>query len=356
MALKRLGVDFECWKTSEWDVNSCKSYKAVHFSEDTNDYSAKLDKEQLIQELLKFGVSVDGKKPMEEKSIRRKGEKWLRETYNCFKATHNLGSITDVHAEDLEIDEENYTTIMFYSFPCQDLSLAGKQAGMDEGSGTRSSLLWEVSRILKECKEQDCLPMILTMENVTQVCGKKNIDNWNKWLSTLEEFGYHNYYKNLNAKNFGIAQNRDRTFCVSILSDKLYIFPDEIELNKRLKDYLEPRVDENYYINTEKAAKLIADLIGRGVLKDKTTAIEMNGICNHKMDVNGKPIDVAHTLMARDWKGPASYVFNGAIEQVPVDMTTNNPQERDVANCIIARCNSGITNFAQDGIGVVENV
>lgn len=193
------------------------------------------------------------------------------------------------------------------------------------------------------------------MENVTQVCGKKNIDNWNKWLSTLEELGYHNYYKNLNAKNFGIAQNRDRTFCVSILSDKPYVFPDEIELNKRLKDYLEPKVDENYYINTEKAAKLIADLIERGVLKDKTTAIEMNGICNHKMDVNGKPIDVAHTLMARDYKGPASYVFNGAIEQVPVDMTTNNPQERDVANCIIARCNSGITNFAQDGIGVVEN-
>lgn len=356
MALKRLGVDFECWKTSEWDVNSCKSYKAVHFSEDTNDYSAKLDKEQLIQELLKFGVSVDGKKPMEEKSIRRKGEKWLRETYNNFKATRNLGSITGVHAEDLEIDEENYTTIMFYSFPCQDISLSGNQAGYDEGSGTRSALIWEVRRILRECKEKDCIPTVLVMENVTQVCGKKNLNNWNKWLSSLEELGYRSYYKNLNAKNFGVAQNRDRTFCISLLSDKPYVFPDEIELQKKLKDYLEQGVDESFYINTEKATKLIQDLLDRGVLKDKTTPIEATGMCNHNWDVSGNPIDVAHTLLSRDWKGWATYVSNGVVDQTPVDMTTNNPQERDVANCIIARCNSGITNFAQDGIGVVENV
>lgn len=120
MALKRLGVDFECWKTSDWDTNSVRSYKAIHCSEDNTDYSEKLDKEQLVQELLKLCISVDGKNPMKEQQIRRKGEKWLRETYNCFKASRNLGSVTGIHAEDLEIggeDRNEYETILTYSFP-----------------------------------------------------------------------------------------------------------------------------------------------------------------------------------------------------------------------------------------------
>lgn len=187
---------------------------------------------------------------------------------------------------------------------------------MKKGSQTRSGLLWEVERILYELKDINQLPFVLVMENVTQVHGTKNIDDWKQWLNSLNDLGYQTYWQDLNAKNYGIAQNRNRCFAISILNNKSpYIFPEPIELTKRLKDYLEPSVDEKYYINSEKADKLIASLYEDGKLDKPQTSIEMNGICNHKYEVNGKPIDVAHTLMARDWKGPSSYVFNGVVDE-----------------------------------------
>ena len=116
---------------------------------------------------------------------------------------------------------------------------------MAKGENTRSGLLWEVERLLNECTE---LPQILLMENVTQVHGKKNIEHFNEWIRFLESKGYRNYWKDLNAKNFCIPQNRNRTFMVSILGDYTYEFPQEFPLNKRLKDLLEMEVDEKFYI------------------------------------------------------------------------------------------------------------
>ena len=214
-----------------------------------------------------INISTNGKEPLTEKQIQRKGEKWLREIYNCFKASHNVGSITCIHAEDLEIaDTDKYEYILTYSFPCTDLSLAGRRKGMDKGSGTSSSLLWEVQRLLEECAELNSLPGVLLMENVPQVHGKKNMNNWEEWLGFLREIGYNTYYQDCNAKNYGVAQNRNRTFGISLLSEKEYNFPKPIELKKRLKDYLEDRVDEKYYLSSEKANTLIGDLIDRGVL------------------------------------------------------------------------------------------
>lgn len=135
---------------------------------------------------------------------------------------------------------------MTYSFPCQDLSLAGKQRGMARGDNTRSSLLWEVERLLNECAE---LPQVLLMENVTQVHGKKNKEHFYEWISFLKSKGYSNYWKDLNAKNFGIPQNRDRCFMVSLLGDYRYEFPREIPLQLRLKDMLEDSVDELHDIS-----------------------------------------------------------------------------------------------------------
>ena len=256
-----MGVDFEYWKTSDWDVNAVKSYKAIHHSDDCKDYSSNLTQDEVIERLVKWCISTDGKEPMSLDKLKRKGEKWQREVYNNFKASHNLGSITQICAKDLEIDNsENY--ILTYSFPCQDLSLSGKQAGMDRGSNTRSGLLWEVERILYECMSLGNLPSVLLMENQ---------HNWESWLQSLEKLGYKNYYKDLNAKNFGVAQNRNRTFMISLLSDKPYVFPNEIVLNKRLKDYLEPIVDEKYYINTPKAEALINKLIEDGKLDNLPT-------------------------------------------------------------------------------------
>ena len=297
MAMKRLQVPFESWKTSDWEVDSVKSYKAIHFGDDNLDYSKGLNKEELVDALCDLCISTDGKQPMTKEQINRKGEKWLRETYNNFKATRNLGSITNIHAEDLEIDEENYTTMLFYSFPCQALSLAGKQEGMDEGSGTSSSLIWEVKRILLECKELNCLPTVCIMENVSAIHNKKNMPNFQKWLDFLESLNYKSYWQDLNSKDYGVAQNRQRTFCVSLLSDLPYVFPEPIELKKRLKDYLEPTVEEKYYIQNEKAQKLIVSLIERGVLPPaggSTTAY-----ANYRT-VDKTNVDIAKTLCARN--------------------------------------------------------
>lgn len=120
MALRDLDADFVRWKTSEWEINSVASYKAIHCSEDNTDYSGNLDKNTIIDALYNFGISTDGKSPLSKEKIAKKNEKWLRTVYNNFIATHNLGSIMNIHAEDLEIggDEgKDYITLMCYSFP-----------------------------------------------------------------------------------------------------------------------------------------------------------------------------------------------------------------------------------------------
>ena len=123
---------------------------------------------------------------------------------------------------------------------------------MSKDSGTRSGLLWEVERILKELNETDSLPQVLLMENVPDVIGSKNIRDFNEWYAFLESIGYQSYYKLLNAKNYGVPQNRNRCFMVSIIGNYSYTFPMPIPLEKRLKDVLEAEVDERYCISYEK--------------------------------------------------------------------------------------------------------
>lgn len=131
---------------------------------------------------------------------------------------------------------------------CQDLSLAGKGKGMSDTS-TRSGMLWEVERILTELKETNSLPQCLIMENVPQVHGEGNVEDFNKWQLRLEELGYKNYWEDLIATDYGIPQTRNRCFMVSILGDYSYTFPKPIPLEKKLKDMLEDNVDEKYYLS-----------------------------------------------------------------------------------------------------------
>ena len=212
MALKRLGADFEHYKLVEFDKYAVASYNAIH------------------------GTNFDTK------------------------------DITQIKGEDLEIvDVEHFTYLLTYSFPCQDLSVAGKMKGMSKGSSTRSGLLWEVERLLNEVEH---LPQVLLMENVTQVHGSDNIFDFKDWLAFLESKGYKNFYKDLNAKDFGIAQNRDRCFCVSLLEGD-YQFPKPIELHKIMKDYLQPEeeVEEKYYISNSRTESLLKDLEIQGILE-----------------------------------------------------------------------------------------
>ena len=154
---------------------------------------------------------------------------------------------TDVPVYNLEIDKDNsYTCQNVITHNCTDLSTAGKMAGMERGSGTRSGLLWEVERLLKECNE---LPQVLLMENVPQVHGKKNKASFDEWCQFLESLGYKNYWKDLNAKDYGVPQSRNRCFMVSLLGDYSYQFPKPIELKLKLQDLLEDEVDEKYYIS-----------------------------------------------------------------------------------------------------------
>jgi len=236
-------------------------------------------------------------------------DKYAMQVYNAIHGTNFATSdVTQIHATDLNITEKDkYTYILTYSFPCQSLSLAGKQEGMAKGSGTRSGLLWEVERLINECKE---LPDVLLMENVPQVHSEKNINDFESWLSFLRSKGYYNFYQDINAKTMGVPQNRDRCFCVSILSDDFidYEFPKEIKLPCVMKDYLEPTVDEKYYINSPKAKQLIEKLI----MENKITTEET------------------------------------------VDLCLKNPKKIEVANCIKARVDAGISNLQSDGSGVIE--
>ena len=132
-----------------------------------------------------------------------------------------------------------------YSFPCTDISNAGQQKGLEEGSGTRSSLLWECTRAI-EAKR----PKYLMMENVKALMSKKFLPEFHKWIAVLEAYGYTNYYRVLNAKDYGVPQNRERVFCISILGDHdLYKFPSPFPLETRLKDILEEEVDDKYVLS-----------------------------------------------------------------------------------------------------------
>lgn len=248
IALRNIGVDYEVVAISEIDKYAIKAYEAIH-----------------------------GK-------------------------VNNLGDISKVKVEDIP-DHDLFT----YSFPCQDISVAGKQASLEEGSGTRSSLLWECRKIIATKK-----PRYLLMENVKNLVSKKHKPYFDKWLEYLEGLGYINYWQVLNAKDFGVPQNRERVFVVSILNNENeFNFEDGIELDRALGDMLEESVDEKYYIDTDRAKSVIQQLI------------ETNQLNN---------------------------------DIVPCDSTIVKPKKLDISNCITARYDAGIQNKQSIGVAVVERI
>ena len=193
--------------------------------------------------------------------MKRKPIEWLRKAYNNIVATHNLVNIMEVHGKDLGIvDTDRYEYVLTYSFPCQDLSLAGKRQGMSvsqKEGGTRSGLLWEVERILSEIeRDREPLPQVLVMENVPEVISTPNIADFKKWGHRLEQMGYTNYVEILNAKDYGIPQNRRRCFMVSLLGGYAYDFPMKMKREHVLKDLLERYVDRKYYLSDKQIERI----------------------------------------------------------------------------------------------------
>lgn len=249
LAWDYLGVDVQSWKICEWAVKSIQAYKDIHFCNDNNDYSESFDIDYIKQVLFDKGISSDYNEPMSKEKIGRMSEKNARQVFNNIVATHNLVNIQKVKGKDLEIvNKDEYIYICTYSFPCQDLSASGKKLGMSDTS-TRSGMLWEVERILTECKELDSLPQVLLMENVVDVHNERNKADFLKWVTRLEELGYKNYWQDLMATDYGIPQTRNRCFMVSLLGDYSYSFPPKQELKLRLKDMLEDNVSDKYYLS-----------------------------------------------------------------------------------------------------------
>lgn len=247
LALKYLEIEFEHWKTCEWAIKSIQAYKDIHFPDDTKEIS--MSKEEMIDYLYSKGISNNYNEPMTKSQISRLSEKRLKTIIENIEIAHNLVNIQQAKGIDFDItDKEHYEYIMTYSFPCTDLSLAGKRKGMADTS-TRSGMLWEVERILNELKELNQLPQILLMENVPQVHGTDNVEHFNKWQLALENMGYKNYFQDLIATDYGIPQTRNRCFMVSILGDYSYSFPKPIPLKLKLKDLSEKDVDEKYYLS-----------------------------------------------------------------------------------------------------------
>lgn len=291
LSLKYLGIPFEHYHTCEWAIPSIQALKDLHFDNDNSDYSVCLSKAELVDILYAKGVSSDYNKALTKEQLSRYPETKLRTIYNNIIATKNLVSICNINGKDLEIfDTDKYEYIMTYSFPCQDLSSAGKRAGMEKGSGTRSGLLWEVERLLEETKE---LPQVLLMENVPEVIGKNNVKHFAKWLEKLGSLGYKNKWQRLNARDFDIPQNRDRCFMVSFLGDYYYDFPQKKPLKLKLKDVLKDNVDESFYLS-ERAVK----------------GIENTSFSSAKLENRTERKGVCPTLMARDYKDPKLVVEN----------------------------------------------
>ena len=192
--------------------------------------------------------------------------------------TVNLGDIREIR----ELPEADFWT---YSFPCQDILVAGHGAGIKEG--TRSGLLLEVERLLKVAAEKGTLPKYLLLENVKNLVSKKFKADFDRWLSFLSSLGYTNYWQVLNAKDYGIPQHRERVFCVSIRGEHTaFVFPEKRELTLRLKDMIDEHVDERYY------------------LKESTIRSIVTSKFNSRRDSIRRPSDYAYCLRARDCYEP----------------------------------------------------
>lgn len=293
-ALENLGVDFISHRVCEWSCKSIRAYRAIHVKEAPSkellDRVGKLSIEELIDAVR--GVSMDYSKPMTDEQLRKKGKEWLQELYvDMLMIGDTCPDISRLNGVDLGIEKEKDrkdTYMMTYSFPCTDISNAGKMEGMEKGSGTRSGLLWEVERILLELRDMECRPDVLLMENVPGVCGSKNLKPWNDWLQSLHKMGYTNYFSVLNAKDYGIPQNRERCFMVSLLGEKSYEFPRKVGLRYRLKDFLDEEIDSKYNLSEKVTSKFMRVYEPKGY----------SSIDNYNKKIKENP-ETSNTLTAR---------------------------------------------------------
>ena len=258
--------------------------------------------------------------------------------------TNNLGDISKIDPKDMP-DHDLFT----YSFPCQDLSVAGKQAGL--GKGTRSGLLYECEKVIEAKK-----PKYLLLENVKNLVGKKFKPQFDEWLNYLESLGYTNYWKVLNAKDYGVPQNRERVFVVSILGDhKPYKFADKIPLDKCIADILENEADEKYYLSEDIQKRFKITNQNKNIIAEKPVLVGGIGEKNfgkqyrqgnRVYDANG----IAMSIMSQPVgnAGGNSYLYK--VERTPLKFLNRNGKKTDgqYTFCVDTCHTGGIKEYYSD--------
>ena len=318
--------DLEVIATSDIDKEAVVEYAAIHHeltNELVENFKGYPTRECMIKELKErnIGMDFDKNKMYDWDKLLKKKTKDIEKYWLAMTLQNNLGDIS-------KIEQLPEADCWFYSSPCQCFSIAGKQDGIDAtcnscgnkynpmlldvdkryicpicGSddikGTRSGLLLEVERLLIKAIETNTAPKYLCLENVKNLVGKQFKSDFDAWVKRLEHLGYNTYWKILNAKECGIPQNRERVFAFSIRKDidtGKFTFPIPFDNGLRLKDVLENNVDEKYYINTERAANLIQQLVDKGQLKGQRECCDMS-------DNNPNTKEIANTIVQRYDKG-----------------------------------------------------
>ena len=231
--------------TLEINKEAVVSYAAMHCGltqEMVNTYKNYPTREEMSKQLsdINLGYIPEKNKHYDWYKLQRRKTKDLEKYWLACKLSNNLGDIS-------KVDSLPYADLWTCSFPCTDISIAGKMKGLSPDDKTRSSLLWENIRLLKRAKEDNILPKYIMFENVKNLVGKKFIDNFNQLLNTLDKLGFNSYWKVINAKDCGVPQNRDRVFVICIRKDidnGTYAFPKPFDAGIRLKDILDKNVDE----------------------------------------------------------------------------------------------------------------
>ena len=258
--------DVEVVATSEIDRHAVVAYAALHhgLTLDMVDQYEYPDLDEMRKFLTEKNIGYDPVKKTKY-DWSKGGKKFITEikkTWLACQLGRNLGDMS-------QIERLPEADVWFTSTPCSDLSVAGKLKGLNPDDETRSSLIWQNIRLLRAAQEGNTLPKYIFLENVKNLVGKKFIGDFEMFNSLIEEFDYNTYWKVINGKDCGVPQNRERVFAIYVRKDidtGNFTFPIPFDNGLRLKDVLEDKVDEKYYINTPKAQELIKNLLDTGVI------------------------------------------------------------------------------------------
>lgn len=310
--------DIEVLNTSDINKESVLSYAAIHCGM-TNEMVEKYDdypsREEMAQYLtdINLGYEPEKNKNFDWFKLAKKKSNDIEKYWLACKLTNNLGDIS-------RIDELPYADFWTCSFPCTDISVAGKMKGLDPDSGTRSSLLWENIKLLKRAKDNNTLPKYIMVENVKNLVSKKFIEHFNNLISVFDDLGFNTYWSVLNGKDCGVPQNRERVFVIAIRKDidnGTFDFPKPFDTGIRLKDVLEENVDEKYYLSEVATRKF--KLFSESKGNDIKVAGSLNPDKNVQDRVRVLDIDgVSQGLRATDYKDPVKIVSNRSPENTAV--------------------------------------